>query len=280
MVGTTMIRLALVGGDIAHSLSPRLFDAALAAAAMAGRYELVPTTAPQLGSVLQQLMHSHHGINITAPFKHAAWLWAEQQNPGCSDDVAAQTQACNVLVFGGGTVVAARNTDVAGLRFAWHHHGWSVHGEHVVVVGSGGAAAAACLAAHQEGVALVTVVTRPAVEDEQLQRRQNLQRLAQQVSLLLHWHGDTGPTARSAGVVQAATTAPVDMIDRCSVRSGGFVHDLRTPPRATWLSAGNAQWSCADGRTMLVGQALAAFEGFAGVPASPAVVSAMMAAST
>jgi len=147
------VRLVLLGDPVAHSRSPAIFRAALAAAGIEGRYEGRRVDAAGVYRACAEIRAGDlHGANVTMPHKAAAAAAADH----LSSD-ASRCGAANTLAAEEGEVVAY-NTDVGGLRLAREWAGLPPGGP-VLVLGSGGAAAAALVAF--EGEPLVVAARRP-----------------------------------------------------------------------------------------------------------------------
>jgi shikimate dehydrogenase len=116
-------RVALLGHPVGESLSPRMQNAAFAAAGLDWEYHAVEVEARELAETVAALQHDHVGANVTIPHKEAAALLADE----------ADGDAVNTLVFQDGRVLGF-NTDreiVAGIE-----------SERVCLIGAGGAAKA------------------------------------------------------------------------------------------------------------------------------------------
>jgi shikimate dehydrogenase len=117
-------RVALLGKPVAESLSPRMQNAAFAAAGLDWEYTALEVTSEELAETVQRLVGERWaGANVTIPHKQAA--------AGLCDE--AEGESVNTLVFRGGRVLGF-NTDkeiVAGIE-----------AERVCLIGAGGAAKA------------------------------------------------------------------------------------------------------------------------------------------
>jgi shikimate dehydrogenase len=144
-------QLGVLGDPIAHSLSPAMHNAALAALLpthprLAGvRYHRLHITAAELPDALS-LLHAKGfaGVNLTVPHKIQALSIAESLSPE-----ARRAESVNTLVRTA-TGWAGHTTDGQGFLEALRERsGRSTKGRPVILLGSGGAAravAAACLA--------------------------------------------------------------------------------------------------------------------------------------
>jgi len=138
-------RLGVLGWPVAHSRSPRMHRAALAALGLADwSYQHLPAPPELFADVVAGLPGAgFHGANVTIPHKEAALALATAPTAR-----ARAIGAANTLTFGPDGEVAADNTDAPGLLNAL---GSNVEGRRVVVLGAGGSARAAVHALHTGG---------------------------------------------------------------------------------------------------------------------------------
>lgn len=133
-------RLALLGNPVAHSRSPAIHSAALAAAGLTGVYSPRQTDSQGVVAACGEIRSGVlDGANVTMPLKGAALAEADIATP-----VARRAGAVNTLSRRGG-LVHGENTDVGGVTDAWVRRGVPVD-DAVLILGGGGAAAAALLA--------------------------------------------------------------------------------------------------------------------------------------
>jgi shikimate dehydrogenase len=122
-IGGTTRLVALVGHPVAHSLSPRMQNAAFAARALDWAYVALDVPPEQLEEAVRGLVAAGFaGANVTIPHKRAAALLCDESDG----------DAVNTLVFDGGRILGS-NTDreiVAGIEST-----------RVCLIGAGGAAA-------------------------------------------------------------------------------------------------------------------------------------------
>ena len=122
-----MLRFAVLGSPIAHSLSPTLHHAAFVARSIAADYEA--HRVEDLASWLQE-NPGFSGLSLTMPLKDQAFALAESH-----DEAALETAAVNTLIKTA-TGYRGHNTDVQGIRYALRDADLSS----VVVVGTGATA--------------------------------------------------------------------------------------------------------------------------------------------
>ncbi len=113
--------VGLLGHPVAHSLSPRMQNAAFAAAGLDWTYEAFDVEDP-VAAVADLVARGFVGANVTIPHKHAVVAACDE----------ADGEAVNTLLFRDGRVVG-RNTDVAILA--------GIAATRACVIGAGGAAA-------------------------------------------------------------------------------------------------------------------------------------------
>ena len=120
--GATRV-VVLLGHPVAHSLSPRMQNAAFAAAGLDWAYVALDVAPERLADAVRGLAAlGFAGANVTAPHKLAA-----------AKLVRADVASVNTLLVDGGTI-AGRSTDAAVLA--------DLPAERPVVIGDGGAASA------------------------------------------------------------------------------------------------------------------------------------------
>jgi shikimate dehydrogenase len=122
-IGPATRLVALLGHPVAHSLSPRMQNAAFAARGLDWAYVALDVPPERLAEAVRGLAAAGFaGANVTAPHKGAV-----------AEIVGGGARSVNTLVFEDGRV-EAHSTDAAVLD--------GLDAEHPVVIGSGGAAVA------------------------------------------------------------------------------------------------------------------------------------------
>jgi shikimate dehydrogenase len=154
--------LGVAGWPVAHSRSPAMHNAALAALGLHDwRYLKLPLPPARFAEVVRALPAAgFRGVNVTIPHKEAALALATEATP-----VAAAVGAANTLTFGPGGAVHADNTDVTGLLESLPR---PPAGATALVLGAGGAARAAVYALRSAGAADVMVFNRTRERAERL----------------------------------------------------------------------------------------------------------------
>jgi shikimate dehydrogenase len=154
--------LGVAGWPVAHSRSPAMHNAALAAVGLRDwRYLRLPLPPERFAETVRALPAAgFRGINVTIPHKEAALALADE-----ATETAAAVGAANTLTFLESGAIAADNTDVPGLLEALPV---DPAGMTAQVLGAGGAARAAVYALRSAGAADVMVWNRTRERAERL----------------------------------------------------------------------------------------------------------------
>ncbi len=265
--------LGVIGHPIAHSLSPRMHNAALRHHGINAVY-LAFDVLPEHLLVTVEAMRvlGLRGLNVTVPHKVAVLPLLDEV-----ESVAARVGAVNTIVRRGERLLGY-NTDVVGFRLALRAiMPEGATGLPCLVLGAGGAARAVVAGLVEEGAAQVGIFNRT------LERATLLAEAAASwgsTRCLVVDAGDLLEVARSADVIVNATSVgmhgtfketplPVDILD-----SHHVVLDVVYGGEPTALVAGAQARGAraADGREMLIRQAAAAYELWFTRPAPLAVM--------
>jgi shikimate dehydrogenase len=252
--GSTRL-LAVVGDPVAHSLSPRMHNAAITALGLDAAYVALRVRADALEPLVRGLLASGAGLNVTIPHKRAAAAWLD-----APARAVARTGACNTLWMGLAGVLGD-NTDVAAVRTEATRLLGGRAVRRALVLGTGGSARAAA-------VAIADAWTGAVVEV--------LSRDARRGADFLAWAATAGVAAEasdggSVDLVVNATPLGLSAADplpldpaHLKARSPAAVLDLVYVRGGTRLvrSAREAGIAAADGRGVLVEQGAAAFRLF------------------
>lgn len=239
----------VAGQPIAHSLSPLIHTAWIAAAGLDADYRAFgPADAAAFADLIAEgRAGGLRGLNVTAPFKEQALALA--------DEASATARTCgsaNLLLFGDGRV-RADNTDGAGLMAALAQQapGLDVRNRFVVVLGAGGAALAAVAALKAAG-ADVGVLNRTRARAEAL-ATDLAAAVVEAVAL------------DEAVLVVNALSVPPDL-DMSRLRDEAVLMDMTYRPLVTpFLAEGRARsLATVDGLAMLIGQARPSFRALFG----------------
>lgn len=266
MVDADTFLLGLIGYPLGHTLSPRLHQAALAAAGLNGVYLALPTPPEHLADAVRGVRAWRlRGVNVTIPHKVAVIPLLDALTPG-----ARLVGAVNTLYWEGDRLVGD-NTDVAGVKAL--ADGVPVAGRRVLVLGAGGSARSVGVALGQLGAAEVTFqVRRPGAARDLVaslkeafaaMRALEAPREAADASLGsvdlvinttplgMEPHAEASPLSREQVALLPTHAAVLDLVYR------------PTSTRLMQLAAGRGLLT-RNGLPMLVAQAQAAFERWTG----------------
>jgi shikimate dehydrogenase len=253
----------VVGRPIAHSFSPVLHNAWIEARGLDAVY--VPFSPPIDGfeAFARGLRGGGvKGLNVTLPFKAAALSVADQADP-----LATASGAANLLLFHPDGGIEARNTDGAGLLYAFARQApdHDLTAAPAVILGAGGAARGAVAALRTHGVGDIRIVNRTFSRAEVI---------ADGLEGVTAWGlDDLTLGAQGAATVINATSAelsgggaPMDYW-RALAPHAVVMDMLYRPLRTGFLKTAAARGlSTVDGLDMLIGQAIPSFEAFFGAP--------------
>ncbi|MBA4330864.1 shikimate dehydrogenase [Brevundimonas mediterranea] len=256
----------IAGNPVAHSLSPVIHNAWLAAGDIDGVYA---PFAPADAAGFEALVAAGRaglilGLNVTAPFKEQAFALADQATPA-----ARLTASANILTFDAGRV-SADSSDGIGLMLGLKEQApdLTLAGRPVVMLGAGGAARAGSGALIEAG-AEVRIVNRS---------RDRAEALA----------ADLGPSVRVMPASEALDGAVLVInalsiqpdLDFDAVAPGTVMMDMTYKPLATpFLTAARARGlPTVDGLAMLIGQAAPSFQALFRRPPPPLDLRALLTA--
>jgi shikimate dehydrogenase len=160
-------RYALFGNPIAHSPSPQIHAAFARQTQQALVYEKREVAVKAFSAEVRGFFdEGGKGLNITLPFKHAAFEFADWITPR-----ARRAKAVNVLWREPGGAIVGDNTDGAGfIRDVVHNLGLRVTGRRVLFLGAGGAARGVLAPLLEQEPARVHVINRTAKRAQTLAR--------------------------------------------------------------------------------------------------------------
>ena len=243
------VRAGVAGQPVAHSLSPLIHRAWIAAAGLDADYiAFGPADAAGFAALVAEGRAGRlRGLNVTAPFKEQALALADE-----AGETARTCGSANLLLFESGQVTAD-STDGEGLTTALAQQAptLDVRGRPVVGLGAGVASRAAVVSLKAVG-AEVGVLNRTRARAEGLA-------------------ADLGATAVEPGaldhgvLIVNALSVPPD-VDVSRLRGDAVLMDMTYRPLKTaFLAAGQARGlTTVDGLAMLIGQARPSFQALFG----------------
>ena len=249
---------AVVGNPVGHSMSPRIHG--MFAQQIGVEMEYGAILAPLDGFVraLQEFFgEGGSGVNVTLPFKEAAFDWVT-----ACDEFAGSAGAVNTIVaISGG--FRGYNTDGIGLvRDLTDNLGCTLIGKSVLILGAGGAVRGILGPLLGASPERIVVANRTAVRARALIDRFEDPRIEAADPESLQSGFDIVINGTSAGLVGSLPKVPAQAV------AGSLVYDMvygaNSLPFREWaMEAGAAQ--AVDGLGMLVEQAAEAFHLFHGV---------------
>lgn len=256
-------RLLLLGHPVAHSLSPRIQNAALDSAEISLRYEALDVEPSEFESTLNSLRAQRVAGNVTIPFKERALQACNALTP-----LAQRVGAVNTWWVDDDGRLWGDNTDVGGFDWAVRREGVDPRGLSIGVIGAGGAAAAVLAAVESWSGCLAHVWNRTP---------ERARSLCERFGSVAHPVDDIGVIAGADVVVNATSIGLKDdsvPIDLALLRPESIVCDLVYRPGQThFVRALRARGVRAtDGLPMLVEQAALAFEKWFGLTADRAAM--------
>ena len=259
--GATLVA-GVAGRPVRHSLSPLLHNAWLKRAGIDGLYMALSPTELGFPHLIEGLRGGAvRGLNVTLPFKETALAAADEATP-----LARAAGAANLLLFHDSGLIEARNTDGAGLLYAFARQAPDlVLTDHsVLIVGAGGAARGAAATLVERGVRDIRILNRT------LARAQAI--AADFEGVRAYGFEAMRTAADGADLVINATSAEMGgegiAFDFVALPNDAVAMDMLYRPLKTrfLLQAAIRGLRTVDGLDMLIGQAIPSFEAFFGVP--------------
>ncbi len=263
-------RYAVIGNPIEHSKSPQIHARFAAEVQADMRYARLWAPEAHFDAVAAAfLAGGGHGMNVTVPFKEAAYALAD----ACSERARA-AGAVNTLRAEPDGSRYGDNTDGIGLlRDLGRNHGITVAGRRLLLLGAGGAARGVLHSLLAEGPAQLVVANRTVARAETLAEGQAATR-ACGLEDLAGERFEVVINTTAAGLQGEMPPLPEGVIE-----AGGAAYDLvyaeQETPFMAWARSQGAAHAC-DGLGMLVEQAAESFYLWRGVyPSTQPVIDAL-----
>jgi shikimate dehydrogenase len=247
----------VLGWPVAHSRSPAIHNAALAAAGLGEdwNYQLLPVPADLFPDTVRALPGAgFRGVNVTIPHKQAALALATDASAR-----AIAIGAANTLLFGEAGQIWADNTDAPALIEALRRH-TAPEGSSALVLGAGGSARAAVWALVDAGASEVLVWNRTPQRAQELARELGARAVAEPLAAADLLINCTSVGLHDDDELQALLPGP-QALERHRVVVD-FVYRAEGTPLVR--AARSSGIPTIDGLELLVGQGALAFELFTG----------------
>lgn len=162
-MSNSLLRLAVIGDPISHSLSPLLQSFLIAHFNLPFVYEALHVRAENLSQLVARLRNGElAGVNVTLPHKQAIISLLDELVYPANRIAAVNTvRVVNGKLFG-------HNTDALGFSRSLARAQIAVREEQVLLLGAGGAAKAVVFALLESGVAVIHLANRNEARAEQL----------------------------------------------------------------------------------------------------------------
>jgi shikimate dehydrogenase len=249
-------KYAVFGNPIKHSKSPLIHGIFADQCGQAMQYRAVRVDLDGFERAAGNFFEAGGaGLNITVPFKHEAYDFAQRLS-----DRAARAGAVNTLTRAGDGAIEGDNTDGIGLvRDMVANQGWAIQGLRILVLGAGGAVRGVLEPLLRERPRELLIVNRTAERAEQLAGEFSdiapLQGGA--YSLIGERQFDLIINATSAGLSGEMPDLPSTLLTERSC-CYDMVYGAEPTAFMRW-AAQHAAWAVADGLGMLVEQAAQSF---------------------
>lgn len=268
-----VLRAAVLGSPVSHSLSPALHTAAYAALGLSDwTYDRHEVAADGLAAFVGDLDASWRGLSLTMPLKEVAFEVASKVTA-----IAQGAGAINTLVRRDDGQWEGHNTDVVGIVGAVQH---VEHAGRATILGSGATSRSAALALAELDVRDVIVAARNATTSAEVVALLDRHGVAAIHVPLEQWAAETEPRRLVVSTLAPVASPTAAAVPEVSSRqwSGSTFLDVVYADWPTPLAraAQDAGATVISGLDMLVHQAAAQVELFTG---RPGPVGAMFAAA-
>lgn len=263
-----MIKTALIGHPVSHSLSGIIHNAVFKSLGIEGKYEVIDVPAGQLQSVLQRLKNENYsGFNVTIPYK------VDVKSYLSMSDMFAEYAGCtNCVKIKPNGMMYGYNTDIYGFSHAIPERiRNSLKDKKVLVLGNGGAARAVAVALGMLEVSQIDFRVRDFDKAQNLyenvkrifpKTEVNLIKIIENVSQYSMIVNTTplGTSGENQDKMPIATSL-LEQVDKSAL-----IYDLVYNPTETQLikTAKSYGLNTVGGLDMLIGQAVKGFKIFTG----------------
>jgi len=241
-----LIKAAVLGSPISHSLSPLLHTIAYSELGIESEYTRIEVKSGELEGFLNSCGPTWSGFSLTMPLKEEVLDFSTTVSP-----LAARIRSANTLVQSSPQRWNASTTDVSGFTHALSAHGRDASGR-VLVIGGGATARAAVSAC--DGVASgITVMVRSLSRVDELSKSVEVTEIE-----FVEW-GDTHLFETADLVISTVPEGASDSLvkDFPTMPTGIFFDVLYKP----WPTLALKSWSAlggqvVDGLDLLIHQAI------------------------
>jgi len=161
----SLIKYAVIGWPLGHSMSPLIHNASFAARGLDCRLEARAVSPSQFEQFMNSAAREYHGIAVTLPYKTEVLRFCKEQ-----DERVVFIGAANTLWRMPNGEWQSYNTDAVAVSHSLRTADVEPRDKSVVVLGAGGAARAVCFQILLEGAARLTIANRTISRSESLKR--------------------------------------------------------------------------------------------------------------
>ncbi len=174
-----MIRLAIIGNPLGHSLSPFMHGQILDGLRLEGEYKAYELEAHELRDKLAWLKQNQYaGFNVTVPYKEKIFSHLDVIH-----DEARRIAAVNTVHIDEGRFIG-HNTDGTGFIRALNANGVQPSGMTVLLLGAGGAARAVASSLLDHGISELIIANRTLSRADKLRKELRLVRPQAKITAL------------------------------------------------------------------------------------------------
>lgn len=255
-----MLKFAILGYPIGHSISPQIHKAGFASLGIDADYEILETAPENLIDRIRDIkVNDYAGVNVTIPLKVKVAMFVDEVDKNA--DLAG---AINTIKIGADKTLSGYNTDIIGFKSPLPP---SLAGKEVTILGTGGASRAVTVACTELGVKKVNFYTRNI--PNALDFVKFFRELAPQIEFTLNQIETLNDLSTTDLLVNAtpigmkghsADSTPVDKRVLATLPKDAIVYDIVYNPTETVLleDAHHLGLQTISGLDMLVAQAVAA----------------------
>ena len=261
-----MIKAAVLGSPISHSLSPLLHTIAYTELGLESEYTRIEVKTGELGDFLKNCGDTWSGFSLTMPLKEEVLEFSDEISP-----LAARIRSANTLVQNPFSVWSASTTDVSGITHALAAHGKDASGD-VLIIG-GGATARAAVAACDGVATRISVMVRSQSKVGEISNCVEFSDLD-----FLEW-GDTNIFETADLVISTTPEFATDsLVQNFPSNPTGVFFDVLYKP---WPTLALETWSgfggqVVDGLDLLIHQAIDQVEIFSGAKVDRAYMAQLL----
>ncbi len=249
-----MIKAAVLGSPIDHSLSPLLHQLAYRELGISGEYSKLEVPSGELSTFLASLDDSWTGFSLTMPLKEEIVDCVNNVSP-----LSKKIRSANTLYRTSGEWNAT-TTDVSGFIDSLQSHGVEISGN-VVIIGAGATARAAA-AACDASASHITIMARSSRGADEIFKSVDSTEMN-----FVSWGDEESIQAAQLIISTTPEGATDSLIQIFPTKPDGIFFDVLYKP---WPTQALATWQAKkgqviDGLDLLIHQAISQVEIFAGL---------------